>query len=95
MAASRTVFGEIIKKHPSLPFSLRGLEAKNAKLGIVECVNHDLLQPYPVLHEKANALIAQFKTTVLLMPNGSDRLTSAPLQDIKSEKEVSCTFFLS
>ncbi|KAK8921598.1 hypothetical protein KSP39_PZI020095 [Platanthera zijinensis] len=28
------------------------LEEKRARLGLVECVNHDLLQPYPVLHEK-------------------------------------------
>jgi len=30
----------------------RALEEKRARLGLVECVNHDLLQPYPVLHEK-------------------------------------------
>ena len=88
MTASRTVFGEIIKKYPSLPFTLRSLEAKNARLGLPECVNHDLLQPYPVLHEKPSALVAQFKATVLLLPNGSDRITTASLQEIKSEKKV-------
>ena len=31
----------------------RALEEKRARLGLVECVNHDLLQPYPVLHEKS------------------------------------------
>lgn len=30
----------------------RALEEKRARLGLVECVNHELLQPYPVLHEK-------------------------------------------
>lgn len=89
LSASRAVFSEIIRRHPSLPFTLRGLEAKNARLGLVECVNHDLLQPYPVLHEKPNTLVAHFKTTVLLMPNGSDRITSAPVQELKSEKQVS------
>jgi hypothetical protein len=92
MAASRTVFGEILKKYPSLPFSLRSLEAKNARLGIVECVNHDLLQPYPVMHEKASNLVAQFKATVLLMPNGSDRVTNAQLQQFQSEKQVPSRF---
>jgi hypothetical protein len=33
-------------------------------------------------------LVAQFKATVLLMPNGSDRITSAPLQALQSEKKV-------
>ena len=94
LAASRAVFSEIIKKYPSMPFTLRNLEAKNARLGLVECVNHDLLQPYPVLHEKASALVAHFKATVLLMPNGSDRITSAPLQEIKSEKQVGLAWTL-
>lgn len=85
--SSRKAFGEIIKKYPSLPFSLRNL-ANNARMGLVECVNHDLLQPYPVLHEKPNALVAQFKATVLLLPNGSDRVTTASVQDLKSEKTV-------
>lgn len=30
----------------------RALEEKRARLGIVECMNHDLLEPYPVLYEK-------------------------------------------
>ena len=33
-------------------------------------------------------LVAQFKATVLLMPNGSDRITTAPLQPLQSEKRV-------
>ena len=86
--ASRKAFGEIIKKYPSLPFTLRNL-VNNARMGLPECVNHDLLQPYPVLHEKPNTLVAQFKATVLLLPNGSDRVTSAPIQELKSEKKVS------
>ena len=88
--ASRKAFGEIIKKYPSLPFALRNL-VNNARMGLPECVNHDLLQPYPVLYEKPNALVAQFKATVLLLPNGSDRVTSAAVQELKSEKQVGPT----
>jgi hypothetical protein len=33
-------------------------------------------------------VVAQFKATVLLMPNGSDRITSAPLQKVQSDKKV-------
>ena len=32
--------------------------------------------------------VAQFKATVLLLPNGSDRITSAPTQAVESEKKV-------
>ena len=90
MKASRAVFNEVLKKAPgSLPFALRSLETPGARKGLNECITHGLIQPYPVLHEAAGAKTAQFKTTVLLMPNGSsDRLTALPLQPHKSEKRI-------
>ena len=36
-----------------------------------ECVQHDLLQPYPVLWEKEGDYVAHVKFTVLVMPNGT------------------------
>lgn len=50
-------------------------------MGIKECLNHGLLHPYPVLYEKSGELVAQFKATVLLMPNGSDRCVSTMRQE--------------
>ncbi|GER54433.1 methionine aminopeptidase 2 [Striga asiatica] len=88
MKASRFIFSEISQKFPIMPFSARALEEKRARLGLVECVNHDLLQPYPVLHEKPGDLVAHVKFTVLLMPNGSDRITSHPLQELQPSKTV-------
>ncbi|URE05010.1 Proliferation-associated protein 2G4 [Musa troglodytarum] len=78
MKSSRFIFSEISQKFPIMPFSARALEEKRARLGLVECMNHDLLQPYPVLHEKP----------VLLMPNGSDRITSHPLQQLLPSKTI-------
>ncbi|PWA79319.1 ERBB-3 BINDING PROTEIN 1 [Artemisia annua] len=69
-------------------FGHRALEEKRARLGLVECVNHELLQPYPVLHEKPGDFVAHIKFTVLLMPNGSDRITSHPLQELQPTKTV-------
>lgn len=37
---------------------------------------------------QAGELVAHFKATVLLMPNGSDRITNAPLQKLESEKVI-------
>ncbi|KAL3622757.1 ERBB-3 BINDING PROTEIN 1 [Castilleja foliolosa] len=88
MKASRFIFSEISQNYPIMPFSARALEEKRARLGLVECVNHELLQPYPVLHEKPGDLVAHIKFTVLLMPNGSDRITSHPLQELQSTKTV-------
>ncbi|KAJ8647579.1 hypothetical protein MRB53_000602 [Persea americana] len=88
MKSSRFIFSEINQKFPIMPFTARALEEKRARLGLVECVNHDLLQPYPVLHEKPGDLVAHIKFTVLLMPNGSDRITSHALQELKPTKTI-------
>jgi hypothetical protein len=32
---------------------------KQLRLGLVECLTHGLLHPYPVLHEKGGELVAQ------------------------------------
>ncbi|KMZ74841.1 Methionine aminopeptidase,related [Zostera marina] len=88
MKASRFIFSEINQKYPIMPFTARALEEKRARLGLVECVNHDLLEPYPVLHEKPGDFVAHIKFTVLLMPNGVDRITHYPLQDLKPTKSV-------
>lgn len=84
MKSSRFIFSEINQKFPIMPFSARALEEKRARLGLVECVNHELLEPYPVLQEKPGDLVAHIKFTVLLMPNGSDRVTGHPLQELES-----------
>jgi hypothetical protein len=36
----------------------------------------------------AGDIVAHFKYTVLLMPNGSDRITGHPVQELKPDKEV-------
>ncbi|GMH35467.1 hypothetical protein BSKO_03335 [Bryopsis sp. KO-2023] len=87
MKASRHVFSEVNKKYPTMPFTTRYLsDPRQTRLGLVECLNHGLLHPYPVLYERSEALVAQVKGTVLLMPNGSDVITEAPQQPVKSEK---------
>jgi len=88
MKASRYVFNEITKRFPTFPFTLRALDEKTARLGITECLKHDLVNPYPVLYEKSNEFIAQFKFTVLLLPSGSQKLTSHALPYVSSEKKL-------
>uniref|UniRef100_A0A2R9CH78 Peptidase M24 domain-containing protein n=1 Tax=Pan paniscus TaxID=9597 RepID=A0A2R9CH78_PANPA len=65
-------------------------DEKKARIGVVECAKHELLQPFNVLHEKESEFFAQFKFTVLLMPSGPMRITSSPLKPdlYKSEMEV-------
>jgi len=55
-----------------MPFSIASLkDATAARVGVAECINHDLLHMYPVLTEKAGDFVAQFKATVVLLPTGT------------------------
>eukprot|EP00963_Diacronema_lutheri_P008286 scaffold739_cov295-Pavlova_lutheri.AAC.7 len=89
LKASRAVFSEINKRFPAMPFTTRALSSiQGMRLGLSECVNHDLLLAYPVLWEKPNELVAQFKSTVLLVSNGSDKVTGHPVQEFKTDKQI-------
>ncbi|XP_068644748.1 ERBB-3 BINDING PROTEIN 1-like [Aristolochia californica] len=88
MKSSRFIFSEISPKFPMMPFTARVLEEKRAQLGLVECVNHDPLQPHPVLHEKPGHFAAHIKFTILLLPNESQGITSHSLQELQPTKSV-------
>jgi curved DNA binding protein len=75
---ARAVFSQVAKKYQSMPFTLRSLGMENeAKFGIVEMVNHDLVVGYPVLYEKDGEYVAQIKFTALVLPNSTTRLPNA------------------
>ncbi|XP_070570381.1 proliferation-associated protein 2G4-like [Ptychodera flava] len=79
MKASRMFFSEMERRFNLMPFTLRAFEdEKKARLGVVECVKHQLVDPFPVLYEREGEFVAQFKFTVLLMPNGPLRITESP-----------------
>ena len=72
MKSARAFFVEVNKRFPTMPFSIRALEDQvAAKVGVRECINHDLLAPYPVLTEKAGEFVAQFKGTVVVQPRST------------------------
>jgi methionine aminopeptidase len=91
LKTSRAILSEINKRYPCMPFPLRKLleQGSTSKLGLVECLQHGLLQSYPVLYEKEGVMVAQVKGTVLLLPNGSDRITSGQMQAVQSNIEMS------
>lgn len=90
MKASRALLTEVSAKCGSMPFTLRNLEdEKKARMGVVECVSHKLLEPFHVLYEKPNEVVAQFKFTVLLMPNGPQKITGLSFDTTLFESEHS------
>lgn len=69
---SRSFFSQVNKKYPTLPFSLRGFEdTTGAKVGVKECMEHELLMEYPVLTDKPGNYVAQFKATVVVQPRST------------------------
>ena len=54
MKNSREFFSTVSKKFGSMPFTLReAMESETkAKMGVVECVTHRLIEPFQVLYEK-------------------------------------------
>uniref|UniRef100_A0AAY4EQU8 Peptidase M24 domain-containing protein n=1 Tax=Denticeps clupeoides TaxID=299321 RepID=A0AAY4EQU8_9TELE len=91
MKTSRMFFSEVERRFDAMPFTLRAFEDEGkARLGVVECAKHELLQPFSVLNEKDGEFVAQFKFTVLLMANGPLRITSGPFEPemYKSDCEV-------
>lgn len=56
---ARAFFTEVNKRFPTLPFAIRSFEdLKAAKVGVKECLDHDLLTAYPVLVEKPGEFVA-------------------------------------
>lgn len=70
--SAREFFGVVNQKYPTLPFSIRGFEnLTGAKVGVKECLSHELICSYPVLTEKPGEFVAQFKATVVVQPKST------------------------
>ncbi|KAM8710432.1 hypothetical protein ACLKA7_017105 [Drosophila subpalustris] len=79
LKASRALLAEVKTKYGNMPFNIRSFEEETkARMGVVECVSHKMIEPFQVLYEKPSELVAQFKHTVLLMPNGVNLVTGIP-----------------
>jgi len=80
MKSSRVFLSEVEKRFSLMPFTLRHFEdEKRARMGVIECANHDLVEPYPVYQEKDGEFVAEFKFTLLLMPSGQMKITGLPI----------------
>jgi len=91
MKTSREFYSKVSKQFGPMPFNIRNMEdEKKARMGVVECVHHRLIEPFQVLFDKEGAHVAQFKFTVLLMPNGPHKITGLPFDEslVKSDKSV-------
>jgi hypothetical protein len=88
---SRQFFNDVLDRYPSFCFSLNSFEDPiAARIGIKECLEHELLVPYPVLTEKPGNVVAQFKFTVMITKGKTTALTGLPLDEnlFKTENSI-------
>lgn len=86
---SRQFLNDVLSRHPSFPFSLNSFEDSiAAKIGVKECVEHELLIPYPVLVEKTGSFVAQFTFTVMITKGKTTALTGLPLDEAQFKTEL-------
>ncbi len=81
----------MLNKYPSFCFSLNSfVDETTAKIGTKECVEHDLLLPYPVLTEKPGDFVASFKFTVMVNKASTSVLTGLPIDEslYKTDKKI-------
>merc|ERR1711970_1123079 len=82
MKTSREFFSKVSKQFAGMPFNLRSMDdEKKARMSVHECVTHKLIDPFQVLYDKEGAYVAQYKFTVLLMPNGPHKITGLPFDE--------------
>lgn len=89
---ARQFIHEVNKRFPALPFTLRAIEDEQvARVGVSEAKRHELLDEYPVVTERREDFVAQFKFTVLLLPGGTKKVTGLPLGPLEAQLASSHT----
>jgi methionine aminopeptidase len=76
MKTSREILANATNAHGFHTFSLRDVESETrARLGLKECINHEVVTPHAVMQERSTECVAQFKYTVLVLPHGILKVT--------------------
>lgn len=79
---SRQFFNEVLDNYPSFCFGLNSFKDPiTARIGIKECLEHELLVPYPALTEKQGTFVAQFKITAMITKGKTTALTGLPVDE--------------
>ena len=90
LQTARTFTNEVTAKFGYMPFTMRAIEdLKSARMGVTECVNHQVMEPYDIMFDKEGEFIAQFKYTVLLRPCGNYKITGVPFDPSLFQSEFS------
>lgn len=66
LKASRQALDTLHKKSVEFPTSIRGINDTKFRLGLRECVENMVVEQYPVMYEKNDEYIANYKFTVIM-----------------------------
>jgi methionine aminopeptidase len=91
MKTSREMLSKATDAHGCMTFSLRDFENETrTRLGLKECISHEVITPHQVMQERPTETVAQFKYTVLVLPSGILKVTGLPFdKDIyQTEKKI-------
>ena len=86
--ASRKVYEEIKDKFGAVPFTVKHLDPKLGRMGVLELLNNRMIDPYPVLVAKKGEFVAQQKSTILIAKKQVQKITGLPVQSFQSEKSI-------
>lgn len=92
MKSSHQVLGEFKEKCSGpFPYNIKNLgDIRKARMGLIECVNHQVMLSYDIMAEKEGEYVAQYFTTFAITKNGIVKFTS-PTFDAelyKTDKEI-------
>lgn len=92
MKSSHQVLGDFKEKCSGpFPYNIKNLEdIRKARMGLIECVNHQVMLSYDVMTEKEGEFVAQYFTTFAITKNGIVKFTSPKFDQelYKTDKEI-------
>lgn len=92
LKTSHQALGEFRQKASGLfPMNIKNLDdVRKARMGLIECVNHQVLLSYDVMTEKEGEYVAQFFTTFGVTKNGIVKFTSPSFNPVmyKTDKKI-------
>jgi curved DNA binding protein len=88
--AGRALYHDIRKRFPAFPFSTRDMDGATTRMGMKECLEHDVVVAYPVMLEKEGEFVAQLKATCLLLPGGTITVTGLANDSWRASVQSEC-----
>ncbi|KAJ1767358.1 hypothetical protein GGH19_001465 [Coemansia sp. RSA 1807] len=96
--AARAVINEVSQKFSKFPFTIRSCDdERKTRMGMIECTKVGVAQAFEIHEEKAGEAVGQITFTVLVTPNGVERITQGAAFDpklIQTDKKIEDTELL-